>query len=75
MNAPTNAFEAWARERYADNVHALAGYLMACCYEGPRDSVAWDYLEATGDTAYTADTFIRAAELVLRGGALESGAE
>jgi hypothetical protein len=38
---------------------------MTCVVHGSSDSVAWDYIKETKDTAYTKETFIKAAKLIL----------
>jgi hypothetical protein len=59
------AFEKWFQQAYKDDPMSGAHYLYYCCTTGPRDSVAWSWLEKVGDKSYTADTFIKAAKLIL----------
>ena len=53
---------------YLQNLHldreALGRFIFWSIYEGRGDHY-WDLLEATGDTAYNSDTFLKAADYVL----------
>lgn len=60
-----NAFETWFKSAYKDNPQGGAEYIMYCIFHGPKDSVAWDYLKQTKETAYTKETFLKAANLIL----------
>jgi hypothetical protein len=43
-----------------------AMYLYQCAKNGGSDNLVWDLLARTGDDPYTEQTFLKAAELVLR---------
>lgn len=59
------AFRAWFREATGGNLD-IGAALIAEMVRPPNDGeIGWLLLSATGDTAYTADTFRRAAGLAL----------
>jgi hypothetical protein len=60
-----SAFEMWFQINFKDQPTQGAEYLMTCVVHGSSDSVAWDYIKETKDTAYTKETFIKAAKLIL----------
>lgn len=60
-----SAFEKWFQINFENDPEAGAKYLFQCCQLGGRDSIAWDYLQRTGDASYVAETFLKAAKLIL----------
>lgn len=60
-----SVFEKWFQREYEKNPAAGAAYLFHCCANGPGDSVAWEYLEETGDKKFTAESFYKASQIIL----------
>lgn len=59
------AFEKWFRHNFEGCPQAGASYLINCCMNGAKDSVAWEWLKKTGDKTFTPETFVKAAKLIL----------
>lgn len=59
------AFEHWFRGAFADTPEQGAQYIYRCARDGGKDSLVFEYLEATGDKEWTPQTFMKAALLVL----------
>ena len=66
---PMRAFANWAKAYFKDNPRALADYLIDCvksdCWKSGSAEMVWQLLEETGDTTYSEDTFLKAAELLI----------
>lgn len=60
-----SAFHHWIRQQSSGNRVIAAGILFQMSMHGPRDSIAWTFLEQTGDKSYTPDTYLRAADIAL----------
>ena len=60
-----SAFEKWFQINFRENVTEGAQHLFECCRDGGSDSVAWDWLDKTGDKQFSNETFIKAAKLIL----------
>ncbi len=63
------AFFLWFKREYSRRpIEEGAAYLYKCARDGRSDTnMVWDYLIGSGERAYTADTFIRIAQRILRG--------
>lgn len=60
-----SAFHAWFYDRFNDRKEDGAQYLFQCAAHGDSDNLVWDFLERTRDKTYNADTFSKAADLIL----------
>ena len=61
-----NAFNQWFKNQYEQSPESAISYLFDCCLKQP-DSVVWEYLQKTGDTEFTPETFHKAAQLIIKG--------
>ncbi len=60
-----NAFKEYLKRSFPEEAK-LAFYLRGQILLNPAlDNQVWEILEATGDKEYTADTFLKAARIIL----------
>jgi hypothetical protein len=58
------AFEAWFQREFSDATDG-GKFLAHATQDAEASSIYWEYLERTGDTSYTLETFVKAARIIL----------